>query len=98
MLRAQACKFAVPIIPRQMRLGIQMLRQFGASLESRLQAEFLSLRMRCSRPPEGGTTNGHYPMRAAFQSWPSAAVVGKISDLITTGTAPDVGSMVPMSM
>ena len=25
-------------------------------------------------------------------------MVGKISDLMTTGTAPDVGSMLPMSM
>jgi hypothetical protein len=29
---------------------------------------------------------------------PSAVVEGKISDLITTGTAPDVSNMAPMSM
>ena len=35
---------------------------------------------------------------AGCQSMPSAALVGKISDLITTGTAPEFGSMAPMSM
>ena len=35
---------------------------------------------------------------AGCHSLPVAAEVGKISDLITTGTAPDAGSMVPMSM
>ena len=31
-------------------------------------------------------------------SMPGAALAGKISDLITTGTAPEFGSMAPMSM
>src|SRR5262245_61290057 len=35
---------------------------------------------------------------AGCQSRPVAALVGKISDLITTGTAPEFGSMTPMSM
>jgi hypothetical protein len=35
---------------------------------------------------------------AACQSTPSAAVVGKIKDLITTGTAPEFGSIAPISM
>ncbi len=34
----------------------------------------------------------------AFHSWPSAALAGKISDLITTGTAPELSSISPMSM
>jgi hypothetical protein len=34
----------------------------------------------------------------ALHSIPGAALAGKMSDLITTGTAPEFGSMVPMSM
>src|SRR5215470_7144288 len=34
----------------------------------------------------------------AFHSWPSAVLAGKISDLITTGTAPELSSISPMSM
>jgi hypothetical protein len=35
---------------------------------------------------------------AFFHSWPSAALAGKISDLITTGTAPELSSISPMSI
>jgi len=42
---------------------------------------------------------GYAPPRpAAIHSWPSAALAGKISDLITTGTAPELSSNSPMSM
>src|SRR5271169_1334242 len=37
-------------------------------------------------------------VRSAFQSLPTPAVVGKISDLMTTGTAPEVSRMAPMSI
>jgi hypothetical protein len=36
--------------------------------------------------------------RSAFQSLPTPTVVGKISDLMTTGTAPEVSRMAPMSI
>src|SRR5258708_11507688 len=42
--------------------------------------------------PSIATQKGYLP------ALPSAAVDGKISDLITTGTAPDVSNIAPMSM
>jgi hypothetical protein len=35
---------------------------------------------------------------AAFHSWPTAVLAGKISDLMTTGTAPELSRMAPISM
>ena len=51
------------------------------------------------RGPGPHILTGPIEIRGAdCHSCPSPALVGKISDLMTTGTAPEAGSIVPMSM
>src|SRR5262249_49650677 len=61
-----------------------------------------SIRRQARAAVDGQMTEPRYALSTTCStlshSFPGAALEGKISDFITTGTAPELGNMVPMSM